>query len=588
MAPFITIELTPPSESHKSMSPSDFITSDHAIGGLKRKLQIDQLDGKRIRLLSSVEEDEKSTECTRQSIPVVVPLSPVLKTISNKMEYIIARNSSAHESCGEFAMILKNPSMEAYYLEWSGLFTFTYEETVESVFESRSNEQNNQPARRSLSGSMSHPPAVQRSLTLTEELEKLEQSITLTLQEIDSNFNKAHRIVTSSIIPIVEQYAENSKDVWETSKFWKQFFEASANVSLSGYEEQPPIDNEQDATVSTNATATDDSTYQEESESYASPSSEHISINQKVKDEDDPDLSTLSLSPSHSTPRARGISSRAIPDDDTTSPRMEYSSTFDQREDNLPAIESPLQLCGAGPRTPGKENQLGYNEIATPNTSSSTAFNPTSKLNLSTALKGDRADPLMHRVLDKTYRVQATPLTNTRRLTTAKGNNKFNVATPSTSRYKLDDSPLSSPELEAPKLHTELFDSPMIRRSAAKRNHSETRTPGVSILATPSNKFKGDPNQWDSDEDFKKGRYADDDDEDDSALVDFSPPKTMQFHVPQSRLMKTPAKEASKRIVSDLLYTAGASELTDDLGDIYDDPNNSPSIIRRSGVDETF
>ena len=48
------------------------------------------------------------------------------------------------------------------------------------------------------------------------------------------------------------------------------------------------------------------------------------------------------------------------------------------------------------------------------------------------------------------------------------------------------------------------------------------------------------------------------------------------------------AKEASKRIVSDLLYTAGASELTDDLGDIYDDPNNSPSIIRRSGVDETF
>ncbi|EZF26734.1 hypothetical protein H112_01249 [Trichophyton rubrum D6] len=235
------------------MSPSDFITSDHAIGGLKRKLQIDQLDGKRIRLLSSVEEDEKSTECTRQSIPVVVPLSPVLKTISNKMEvlqqqnaelremnqllknqhqatlemnntylekvtilekdmesqlhqranlcignmlieivrkitqkdtptssktlptdthemsttrliqraaaltnkdlqksniptrywktirnikkYIIARNSSAHESCGEFAMILKNPSMEAYYLEWSGLFTFTYEETVESVFE---------------------------------------------------------------------------------------------------------------------------------------------------------------------------------------------------------------------------------------------------------------------------------------------------------------------------------------------------------------------------------------------------------------------------------------------------------------------
>ncbi|EFQ98780.1 hypothetical protein MGYG_01795 [Nannizzia gypsea CBS 118893] len=436
---------------------------------------------------------------------------------------------------------------------------------------------------------MSHPPAVQRNLTLTEELEKLEQSITLTLQEIDSNFNRAHRIVTSSIIPIVEQYAENSKDVWEASKFWKQFFEASANVSLSGYEEQPPNNDGQDTTINADTTATVDSTYQEESESYASPSSEHISINHKIKDEDDPDLSTLSLSPSHSTPRARSIPSRAMADDSTTTPQMEYSSTFDQHEDDLPAIESPLQLCDPGPRTPRKGNQSGYNDIVTPDTSSSTVFNPTSKFTLSTALKGEKADPLMHQVLDKTYRVQATPLTSSRKFTTTKAGNKFNVTTLPTSRYKLDDSPLSSPEPEAPKLHTELFDSPMIRRSAIKRNNSKTRTPGVSVLATPSNKFNGGPNQWDSDEEIKKGGFVDDDDEDDSALVDFSPPKTMQFHVPQSRLMKTPAKEASKRIVSDLLYTAGASELTDDLDDIYDDPNSSPSIVRRSGLDdETF
>jgi DASH complex subunit ASK1 len=57
-----------------------------------------------------------------------------------------------------------------------------------------------------------------RPLSLTEELEKLEQSITLTLQEIDHNFSRAHRIVTSSILPIVEQYAEHSNAVWEGSK----------------------------------------------------------------------------------------------------------------------------------------------------------------------------------------------------------------------------------------------------------------------------------------------------------------------------------------------------------------------------------
>ncbi|KAL8865485.1 MAG: hypothetical protein Q9174_006860, partial [Haloplaca sp. 1 TL-2023] len=82
--------------------------------------------------------------------------------------------------------------------------------------------------------------------------------------EIDHNFSRAHRIVTTSILPVVEQYAEHSQSVWENSKFWKQFFEASANVSLSGYEEPP----EQDETATgEDITATTPST-----SAYASPS----------------------------------------------------------------------------------------------------------------------------------------------------------------------------------------------------------------------------------------------------------------------------------------------------------------------------
>jgi hypothetical protein len=60
--------------------------------------------------------------------------------------------------------------------------------------------------------------APQRNLSLTEELEKLEQSITLTLQEIDHNFSRAHRIVTTGILPIVENYGKHSEAVWEGSK----------------------------------------------------------------------------------------------------------------------------------------------------------------------------------------------------------------------------------------------------------------------------------------------------------------------------------------------------------------------------------
>lgn len=82
------------------------------------------------------------------------------------------------------------------------------------------------------------PTMAQRSqLALTTELEKLEQSITLTLQgtptfprlppaittpltrlEIDHNFARAHRIVTTSILPIVDRYAKESDAVWEGSK----------------------------------------------------------------------------------------------------------------------------------------------------------------------------------------------------------------------------------------------------------------------------------------------------------------------------------------------------------------------------------
>lgn len=57
-----------------------------------------------------------------------------------------------------------------------------------------------------------------RNLSLTEELEHLEQSITRCLQDIDANFSKAHRIVSTSILPIIEQYAKHSNGVWEGSK----------------------------------------------------------------------------------------------------------------------------------------------------------------------------------------------------------------------------------------------------------------------------------------------------------------------------------------------------------------------------------
>lgn len=66
--------------------------------------------------------------------------------------------------------------------------------------------------------------------------------------------------------------------------------------------------------------------------------------------------------------------------------------------------------------------------------------------------------------------------------------------------------------------------------------------------------------------------------------------------MPNSRLVQTPAREASKKIVEDLLLTAGGADasLTDDIEGI-DDPSlvdePSPSVVRGIGrmeVEDSF
>lgn len=70
----------------------------------------------------------------------------------------------------------------------------------------------------------------------TLELERLEQEITLTLQEIDRNLATANKIIGDSLIPIIQSYTTSSRNLWNSTKFWKYFFEDSANVQISGVE----------------------------------------------------------------------------------------------------------------------------------------------------------------------------------------------------------------------------------------------------------------------------------------------------------------------------------------------------------------
>ena len=433
-------------------------------------------------------------------------------------------------------------------------------------------------------------PGASRNLTLTEELERLEQQITLTLQEIDSNFSKAHRIVTSSILPIVDQYAKHSADVWEGSKFWKQFFEASANVSLSGYEE---------------GALDEDATQHTETEETVTGLETPESARQRVsagQGEDEEDESFTVDSPTQvtgvqSTPKLKGPVNR--------------SHSGGSR---------PTSAKAASFRSPSPRKYTGKNHLAllqpelddpsTPTANISSPFQPESAFQQpSTTQRASsrkhNQDLLLHRnVLDKNYRVQATPHTQRRERQQQQYQSKP-TTTPgtatSTTRKPWDDSPGSSPEISAPQLRRDLF-SP--QRKAQPQNLGP-RTPGLSVL-TPAGKpqypaaapVTSTGRRLFSPED--KARYtsrtsnafsaAQDSDSDEDGFA-MSPPKTMQFHVPQSRLLQTPAREASRKIVEDLLKSAGA-DATDEIE--YEDEDErveapSPSVVRRGfDEDDTF
>ncbi|KAL8766832.1 MAG: hypothetical protein Q9209_006490 [Squamulea sp. 1 TL-2023] len=416
---------------------------------------------------------------------------------------------------------------------------------------------------------MSRPSiAPPRNLTLTEELEKLEQSITLTLQEIDHHFSRAHRIVTTSILPVVEKYAEHSKDVWESSKFWKQFFEASANVSLSGYEEPP----EQDETVTEDATAATPS-----DSSYASPSqlqddNDETMTPQAQSREHYPDDSALSTTPpEQSTPRPRSKHHQEKPPSIAA-----FSSPYETLKREIKGTQ-PSQDDSTLPSTP--RNLFQSHPDSSPFMPPSTAH----------PHRTPKDDPLLHRILDKNWRLQATPNTTTRapkpRSTTlpyrtgrtpARNNATETPAATGHNTTKpqstIDDDLDSSPAIPAPELHSEIFGTPARR----------TRIPGVSVLTPARGKpalgRKGTGADDRGDNGKEKGNWDSDSDEED---IDggMSPPKTMQFYIPQTRLLKTPAREASKKIVEDLLLTAGGN-VTDDFDD------ESPSVVKRGMLDE--
>lgn len=413
--------------------------------------------------------------------------------------------------------------------------------------------------------------------------------VALRCTEIDHNFSKAHRIVTASILPVVEQYSQHSRDAWEGTRFWKQFFEASANVSLSGYEEAA-LQEDADATHTDDATETNATTT-----TFDTPGAANADA--RVQDGN----STL-------TP---GAYDHGDGDDETSIIDSPSNATGAHNTPRIP--RSALKTSARTPRSPSPppastralptrtSHALNTPPRRTFDLTSSSPFDPPSAFQPPTAQR-ENPDPILHRVWDRNFRVQATPMTARSKQARDKTNETPATAqrtqTTRMTSFLPDSSPMSSPELAAPQLRSDLF-SPE-KRAAAGSVRPAPRTPGVSVQTPARNTHAnmttstgrslfGTADRNADNPTYTRTRTLWDDDlsgsDDDDADLMLSPPKTMHFHVPQSRLLlQTPAREASKMIVDDLLATAGADR-TDEI-EADDVPDMSPSVVGRKWEDE--
>ncbi|CCL98065.1 uncharacterized protein FIBRA_00059 [Fibroporia radiculosa] len=80
-------------------------------------------------------------------------------------------------------------------------------------------------------------PGLDTSAPVNDQIEQIEQLITIKLQNIDANFSKMQHVMANRILPAVKRYAVGTEPVREAARFWTTFFEQAAQIRVPTYEE---------------------------------------------------------------------------------------------------------------------------------------------------------------------------------------------------------------------------------------------------------------------------------------------------------------------------------------------------------------
>ncbi|KAF9486550.1 hypothetical protein BDN70DRAFT_916320 [Pholiota conissans] len=119
-------------------------------------------------------------------------------------------------------------------------------------------------------------PGLNTEASTTDQIEQIEQLITIKLQNIDENFSKIHHALATKLLPAVKRYAVGTEPVREAAKFWTSFYEQAAQIRIPSFDDYSTINEnpsereetetssqgQEDNTPRNHTTRTDQQTYE--------------------------------------------------------------------------------------------------------------------------------------------------------------------------------------------------------------------------------------------------------------------------------------------------------------------------------------
>ncbi|PFH49824.1 hypothetical protein AMATHDRAFT_75994 [Amanita thiersii Skay4041] len=89
-----------------------------------------------------------------------------------------------------------------------------------------------------------HVPGLDTTAPLHDQIDQIEQLITIKLQKVDENFAKIHHVLANRVLPAVKRYAVGTEPIRESAKFWTSFYEQAAQIRIPTFEEYVSVNDQ--------------------------------------------------------------------------------------------------------------------------------------------------------------------------------------------------------------------------------------------------------------------------------------------------------------------------------------------------------